>query len=398
MAGQAMTMRTQIGIVGAGPAGLMLSHLLHLAGISSIVIENRSRSYCEARVRAGLMEHWAAQMMIDTGVGARLKREAMVHDGIYLAFDGAARHIDFAKLVGRHVYIYDQKEVVTDLIAKRLADGGQVLFEVSDTSVHDFDSDHPRIRFTHDGKPHEIECDFIAGCDGFHGVCRPTLPAGSWTEYDRVYPFGWLGILSESPPADKELIYSYHQNGFALFTMRGPQLSRLYLQCAPDEDADQWSDDEIWDELETRLQGVRPLVRGKILQKGVTAMRSFVAEPMRHGRLFLAGDAAHIVPPTGAKGMNLALADVRMLSQALERFYANGATDTLESYSQTCLRRVWKGQRFSWWMTQMLHRFDEGDYAAYDAKRQLAELDYVTSSEAAAASLAEQYSGLPFDS
>lgn len=391
-----MAMKTQIGIVGAGPAGLMLSHLLHLAGISSIVIEDRSRAYCEARVRAGLMEHWAAQMMIETGVGERLKREAMVHDGIYLAFDRAARHIDFAKLIGRHVYIYDQKEVVTDLIAKRIADDGQVLFEVTETSVHDFHSDHPRIRFKHEGKAHEIECDFIAGCDGFHGICRPSLPAGSWAEYDRVYPFGWLGILSESPPPDKELIYSYHENGFALFTMRGPQLSRLYLQCAPDEDPEQWSDEEIWDELETRLQGVRPLKRGKILQKGVTAMRSFVAEPMRHGRLFLAGDAAHIVPPTGAKGMNLAMADVRVLSEALERFYRSGATENLSKYSQTCLRRVWKGQRFSWWMTQMLHRYDEGQYAAYDAKRQLAELDYVTSSDIAAASLAEQYSGLPF--
>jgi p-hydroxybenzoate 3-monooxygenase len=391
-----MAMKTQIGIVGAGPAGLMLSHLLHLAGISSIVIENRSRKYCEERVRAGLMENWVADMLVATGAGERLKREAMIHDGIYFTFDRAAHKIDFARLIGRHVYIYDQKEVVTDLIARRLADGGQIMFEVSDSSVHDFDGDHPSIRFTHDGKPQTIECDFIAGCDGFHGICRPALPGASWTEYDRVYPFGWLGILAESPPPDKELIYAYHQNGFALFSMRGPQLARLYLQCAPDEDAGKWSDERIWDELETRLQGVRPLKRGKILQKGVTAMRSFVAEPMRHGHMFLAGDAAHIVPPTGAKGMNLALADVRVLSEALERFYANGATGGLDEYSRTCLRRVWKGQRFSWWMTQMLHRYDEGDYAAYDAKRQLAELDYVTSSEAAAASLAEQYSGLPF--
>ncbi len=393
-----MTMRTQIGIVGAGPAGLMLSHLLHLAGISSIVIESRSRKYCEDRVRAGLMENWVADLLMQTGAGERLKREAMIHDGIYLTFNNVAHKIDFSKLIDRHVYIYDQKEVVTDLIAKRVADGGQILFEVSDTSIHDFTSDRPVIRFTHNGKPQEIACDFIAGCDGFHGICRPSLPAKSWTEYDRVYPFGWLGILSDSPPPDKELIYAYHRNGFALFSMRGPHLSRLYLQCAPDEDADKWSDDEIWNELETRLLGVRPLARGKILQKGVTAMRSFVAEPMQYGRLFLAGDAAHIVPPTGAKGMNLAIADVRVLSQALERFYRSKATDGLETYSQTCLRRVWKGQRFSWWMTQMLHRYDEGDYAAYDAKRQLAELDYVVSSEAAASSLAEQYSGLPFGS
>ena len=393
-----MAIKTQIGIVGAGPAGLMLSHLLHLAGISSVVIESRSRKYCEERVRAGLMENWVADMLIATGAGERLKREAMIHNGIFITFNRVAHKIDFTKLIDRHVYVYDQKEVVTDLIAKRIADGGQILFEVSDTSVHDFETDRPTIRFKHNGKPQEIACDFIAGCDGFHGICRPSLPAKSWTEYDRVYPFGWLGILADSPPPDKELIYAYHQNGFALFSMRGPTLSRLYLQCAPDEDADQWSDAEIWDELETRLQGVRPLKRGTILQKGVTAMRSFVAEPMQYGRLFLAGDAAHIVPPTGAKGMNLAMADVRVLSEALERFYRSKATDGLEKYSQTCLRRVWKGQRFSWWMTQMLHRYDEGDYAAYDAKRQLAELDYITSSEAAASSLAEQYSGLPFGS
>jgi p-hydroxybenzoate 3-monooxygenase len=389
-------MKTQIGIVGAGPAGLMLSHLLSLVGISSIIIESRSRQYCEERVRAGLMENWVADMMIATGAGERLKREAMVHNGIHLTFNGVAHKIDFTKLIDRHVYIYDQKEVVTDLIAKRIADGGKIIFEVEDTSVHDFESDHPSVHFKHNGKPETIECDFIAGCDGFHGICRPTLPGSSWTEYDRVYPFGWLGILADSPPPDKELIYAYHQNGFALFSMRGPHLSRLYLQCAPDEDADKWSDEQIWDELETRLQGVRPLERGKILQKSVTAMRSFVAEPMQYGRLFLAGDAAHIVPPTGAKGMNLAIADVRVLSEALERFYRNGATEGLDNYSQTCLRRVWKGQRFSWWMTQMLHKYDEGEYAAYDSKRQLAELDYVTSSEVAAASLAEQYSGLPF--
>src|SRR4051812_14150871 len=249
-------MRTQVGIVGAGPAGLMLSHLLHLAGISSIVIEDRSRSYCENRIRAGLMENWVAQMLVDTGAGERLKREAMVHDGIFIAFNNAPHKIDFHELIGKHVYIYDQKEVVTDLIAKRLADGGQILFEVSDTSVHDFSTDQPKVRFKHDGKAQEIECDFIAGCDGFHGICRPSLPAGSWKEYDRVYPFGWLGILSESPPPEKELIYAYHERGFALFSMRGPQLSRLYLQCDPDEDADKWSDAQIWDELKTRLQGV----------------------------------------------------------------------------------------------------------------------------------------------
>jgi p-hydroxybenzoate 3-monooxygenase len=392
-----MVIRTQVGIVGAGPAGLMLSHLLHRAGIDSIVIENRSRAYCEDRVRAGLMENWVAQMLIDTGVGERLQHEAMVHDGIYIAFNRAAHKIDFAKLINKHVYIYDQKEVVTDLITRRLSDGGQVLFEVEDTSVHDFVSGRPTIRFTEEGEAQEIKCDFIAGCDGFHGICRPSLPGGSWTDYDRAYPFGWLGILSESPPPEKELIYAYHENGFALFSMRGPKLSRLYLQCAPDEDVDKWSDSRIWDELEKRLQGVRPLQRGKILQKGITAMRSFVAEPMRFGRLFLAGDAAHIVPPTGAKGMNLAMADVWVLSRALEQHYKKNEDNGLANYSTTCLRRVWKGQRFSWWMTQMLHRYTEQEFAAYDMKRQLADLDYLTGSQAAMASLAEQYSGLPLE-
>jgi p-hydroxybenzoate 3-monooxygenase len=390
-------MRTQVGIVGAGPAGLMLAHLLKLAGIESIIVEDRSRAYCEARVRAGLMENWVADMLIQTGVGARLQREAMVHDGIFLGFNGEAHKLDFNKLIGKHVYIYDQKEVVTDLIAHRLGQGGQILFEVTDTSVHDFTSEQPKIRFKHGGKRQEIECDFIAGCDGFHGVTRPSLPEGSWSGYDRVYPYGWLGILSESPPPEKELIYSFHERGFSLFSMRGPELSRLYLQVAPDEDIAQWSDDRIWDELTTRLNGVRPLQQGKILQKGVTPMRSFVTEPMRHGRLFLAGDSAHIVPPTGAKGMNLAMADVVYLSRALDRFYTKQLNDGLENYSKTCLRRVWKGQRFSWWMTQMLHRQVGGDYADFDMKRQLAELDYVSSSHAASVSLAENYAGLPLD-
>jgi p-hydroxybenzoate 3-monooxygenase len=392
-------MRTQVGIVGAGPAGLMLSHLLSLSGISSVIVEDRSRSYCENRVRAGLMENWVAQMLIDTGVGERLKREAMVHDGIFLAFNDEAHKLDFTDLVDKHVYIYDQKEVVTDLIAHRLAHGGEILFEVQDTSVHDFGGNggKPKIRFKHEGQAKEIQCDFIAGCDGFHGVSRPSLPGGSWQGYDRVYPFAWLGILSESPPPEKELIYAYHDRGFALFSMRGPELSRLYLQVSPDEEIEQWSDDHIWAELTTRLQGVRPLKQGKILQKGITPMRSYVAEPMQSGRLFLAGDSAHIVPPTGAKGMNLAMADVRVLARALERFYRNHSTDALASYSATALKRVWKGQRFSWWMTQMLHRVPGGEYAAFDMKRQLAELDYVATSRAASVSLAENYAGLPID-
>jgi len=390
-------MRTQVGIIGAGPAGLMLSHLLRLAEIESIIVENRSREYCENRVRAGLMENWVARMLVDTGVGARLQREAMVHDGIFLGFNGEAHKLDFVELVDKQVYIYDQKEVVTDLIAHRLGEGGQILFEVADTSVHDFTGNRPKICFTHDGQARELECDFIAGCDGFHGICRPSLPVGSWRGYDRIYPYAWLGVLSDSPPPEKELIYSYHERGFALFSMRGPQLSRLYLQVAPDEEIEAWPDSRVWEELTVRLDGVRPLTEGKVLQKGITPMRSYVAEPMRHGRLFLAGDSAHIVPPTGAKGMNLAMADIRVLARAFERHFKSRRDDDLEAYSATVLGRIWKGQRFSWWMTQMFHRQHGGEYAAFDMKRQLAELDYVVTSHAASVSLAENYAGLPFD-
>jgi p-hydroxybenzoate 3-monooxygenase len=388
-------MRTQIGIVGAGPAGLMLSHLLHLAGVHSIIVENRSRAYCEARVRAGLMEHWVAELLVATGVGDRMKRESMVHDGIYIAFNGRAHHINFSKLVNKHVVIYDQKEVVSDLIARRLADGGEIHFEVDDTAVHDFTSDRPKIHFRCLGRAKEIECDFIAGCDGFHGVTRPSIPAGALTGFDRVYPFGWLGILAESPPPEKELIYAYHPRGFALYSMRGPGLSRLYIQCAPEEDINHWPDSRIWDELRTRLGGVRELTEGEIVQKGVTPMRSYVTEPMRHGRLFLAGDVAHIVPPTGAKGMNLAMADVRALANAFAEFYRARRSELLDAYSSTCLRRVWKAQRFSWWMTQMLHQ--DPSHSLFDRRRQIAEIDYITTSETGARSLAENYVGLPFD-
>jgi len=387
-------MRTQIGIVGAGPAGLMLSHLLHLAGIHSIVIENRSRAYCEARVRAGLMEHWVSELLVETGVGDRMKRESMVHDGTYLAFNGTAHHIDFSKLVGKHVVIYDQKEVVTDLIARRLADGGEIHFEVEDTSIHDFNSDRPRIRFRSNGQQQEIACDFIAGCDGFHGIARPSVPATAISGFDRVYPFGWLGILAQSPPPEKELIYAYHPRGFALYSMRGPTLPRLYIQCAPDEDIENWPDSRIWEELHTRLAavGAQELTEGPVLQKGITGMRSFMIEPMQYKRLFLAGDAAHIVPPTGAKGLNLAAVDVRVLARALGEFYGRGSRDLLDRYSAICLRHAWKVQRFSWWMTSMLHLFP-GD-SAFDRRRQLAELDYLTGSRAAQQSLAENYVGL----
>ncbi len=388
-------MRTQVGIVGAGPAGLMLSHLLHLAGIESVILENRSRDYIESRIRAGLLEQWATDLLIETGVGERMKREAMFHDGIHFCFDGALHHINFRKLVGKGVTIYGQQEVVKDLIDRRLADGGQILFDVADVSVHDVTGGTPKIHFRHEGKDQELTCDFIGGCDGFHGICRPSIPASVLTVYDREYPFGWVGILSELPPPDDELIYAYHPRGFALYTMRSPTLARLYFQCAPDEDIENWPDQMIWQELHARIGGTKPLAEGHILQKGITAMRSFVVEPMQYGRLFLAGDSAHIQPPTGAKGMNLALADVMVLSRALTEFYRSGRHDLLEHYSQTCLRRVWKAQRFSWWMTQIFHL--DPSHNAFDRKRQLAELDYVVHSEAASLSLAENYVGLPVE-
>ncbi|MFN3659332.1 MAG: 4-hydroxybenzoate 3-monooxygenase, partial [Pseudolabrys sp.] len=298
-------------------------------------------------------------------------------------------------LVDKRVTIYGQQEVVKDLVEQRRADGGPLLFEVDDVTVHDLTSERPKIRFTHDGRRQEIDCDFIAGCDGFHGICRPSIPGGVVQVFEREYPFGWLGILAESPPPDHELIYSYTDRGFALYTMRSMSLARLYLQCDHDEDIANWTDDRIWEELHKRLGGARKLQEGRILQKGITPMRSFVAEPMQHGRLFLAGDSAHIVPPTGAKGMNLAFADVVFMSRALAAFYKGGRSDLLESYSRTCLRRVWKAQRFSWWMTQIMHRFPEE--TAFDHRRQLAELDYLTGSDAASTALAEQYAGLPMD-
>ena len=388
-------MRTQVGIVGAGPAGLMLSHLLHRSGIQTIVLESRSRAYVEQRVRAGVLEQWAADLLVETGVGERLQREAMRHDGIFLCFDGALHHLDFRSLVGKGIAIYGQQEIVKDLIARRLADGGEIFFGVEDVRLLGFDTGRPTITFGHEGSQKEISCDFIGGCDGSHGICRLSFPPGTLTTYERDYPFAWLGILAEAPPPERELIYAFHARGFALCSMRSPTVSRLYLQCAPDEDLNEWPDDRIWQELRTRLDGTRALTMGRILQKGITPMRSFVAEPMQHGRLFLAGDAAHIVPPTGAKGMNLALADVLVLSRAIHAFYASGRSDRLDAYSATCLRRVWKAQRFSLWMTQLLHRFAfEPDF---DYRRQLAELDYVTNSRAAATALAENYVGLPMD-
>jgi len=373
----------------------MLGHLLHLAGIDSIIIENRPQDYVIERVRAGVLEQTTVDLMIETGVGARLQREGLVHDGIYLNVFGKRRHIDFASLTGRRITVYGQNEVVKDLIAARRSTGRPLLFEVSDVRIDDLQSDQPKIRFSKDEDSFEIRCDFIAGCDGFHGICRGAIPADQIHIYERIYPFGWLGILANAAPSSPELVYSLHERGFALFSMRSSAVTRLYLQCAPDEDVSNWSDDRIWDELLTRLKsddGWQPNV-GPITQKGVTGMRSFVTEPMRFGQLFLAGDAAHIVPPTGAKGLNLAIADIWRLSRAVARYYASDCRELLDRYSEECLQRVWRAQQFSWWMTSLLHRPDTGN--PFDSRRQRAELEYVTNSRSAMTSLAENYVGLP---
>jgi len=389
-------MRTQVAIIGAGPAGLLLSHLLHRAGIASVVIERHSRRHAEERIRAGVLEQGTVDLLVNTGIGDRLRREGLVHDGIELRFGGRGHRVDFKALTGRTITVYGQHEVVKDLITARLAAGGQILFDSVTVSVHDFDTATPRIRFRRDGTQSELACDFIAGCDGFHGICRPSIPAGALTIYEKEHAFGWLGILAESPPPSRELIYAHHQRGFALYSMRTPQLSRLYLQCAPGEDPARWPDELIWKELRIRLgSGGHALREGPVLQKSVTGMRSFVVEPMQYGRLFLAGDAAHIVPPTGAKGLNLAVADVRVLARALAAFYGSGSTDLLDRYSAVCLNRVWQTQRFSWWMTSLLHSFPEE--GPLRERLQLAELDYIAGSRFAATALAENYVGLPFD-
>jgi p-hydroxybenzoate 3-monooxygenase len=390
--------RTQAGIVGAGPAGLVLAHLLHLAGIESVIVEQRSRQYCEDRIRAGVLEQTTVDLLRQVGMAERMDREGLVHHGIELGFRDQRHRIDMADLTGgKGVTVYGQHEVVKDFIARRVADGLPLLFESSGVSVFGAETGSPSIRFLNGGEEHELACDYIAGCDGFHGICRPSIPASALTLYDREYPFGWLGILAEAPPSRDELIYQNSPRGFALYSMRSPTVTRLYLQCDPNEDIAQWSDGRIWEELEVRLQCSDGWVprRGRIIQKGVTGMRSFVTEPMQYGRLFLLGDAAHIVPPTGAKGMNLAIADALFLSCALESFYRDNQTDKLAAYTATCLQRIWKVQRFSWWMTSMLHNF-AGD-SPFDRQRQLAELDYVTSSRAAATTLAENYVGLPLD-
>jgi len=372
----------------------VLAHLLHLRGIESVVLEARSREYVEQRVRAGVLEQGTVDLLVEMGVGERLQREGLIHEGIELQFAGGRHRIDFPSLTGgRTITVYGQQEVVKDLIAARVETGRPLLFEVEDVRPTDLESDTPAIRFRHQGAETELRCDMVAGCDGYHGVCRDAIPAGVLTEFSRDYPFGWLGILAEARPSNDELIYAYHERGFALHSMRSPSVTRLYLQCRPDENLDEWPDERIWEELDNRLDlpGWK-LNQGPIVEKGVTGMRSYVVEPMQFGRLFLAGDAAHIVPPTGAKGLNLAVADVRILAEALTVWFRDGDASRLEGYSAEALRRVWRSEHFSWWMTSMLHRLEGGD--DFDMKLQLAQLAYVASSPRAAASLAENYVGL----
>jgi p-hydroxybenzoate 3-monooxygenase len=386
--------RTQVAIVGAGPAGLTLAHLLHLEGIESVILERRSRAYVESRIRAGVLEHDVVELLRDAGVGERMQREGLVHEGIWLQFAGGRHRIPLSELTGgKTITVYGQTEIVKDLIEARLAREQPLLFEADDVALHDLTAGRPYVTFTHDGVARELACDVVAGCDGFHGVSRPSIPAGILTTFSREYPFGWLGILAAVAPSSDELVYARHERGFALLSLRSPERSRLYLQCVPDEDLDEWPDDRIWEELQMRvaLDGFT-LAEGPVLEKGVTPMRSFVCEPLRHGRLFLAGDAAHIVPPTGAKGLNLALRDVRLLADALVHWFHGGGTTGLDSYSETCLRRIWRAEHFSWWMTTMLHVDPAGD--AFAGRLQLSQLRYVTTSTAAATTLAENYVGL----
>ena len=395
-----MTIHTQIGIVGAGPAGLFLSHLLARAGIANVVIESRSLDEIQGTIRAGVLEQWTVDLMNKMGLGGRMMREGHFHRGITLQFNQRRHHLDFEDLTdGKKVTVYAQHEVIKDLADARLKDGGEIIFGVTDVKLDAIDTSAPRIKFRRgaDTPIEEIACDFIAGCDGFHGPSRQAIPPAARTEYQKIYPFGWLGILTEAPPSWHELIYSNQDEGFALLSTRSDTVQRLYIQCDPADSIANWSDHRIWGELHRRLgtdDGWR-LIEGRVFQKGIIAMRSFVCEPMRHGNLFLAGDAAHIVPPTGAKGLNLAVADVLVLSRALRAWYRNRSAALLDAYSVTCLGRIWKGERFSWYMTTMLHR--NAAETAFEQKIHLADLDYVVSSRAASRALAENYVGLPID-
>ncbi|MEI6303375.1 MAG: 4-hydroxybenzoate 3-monooxygenase [Betaproteobacteria bacterium] len=390
-------MRVQVAIIGAGPAGLLLGQLLHLAGIDAIVIDNKSRDYILGRVRAGVLEQGAVDLLDKAGVGARLHAEGLVHGGIELTFGGSRHRIDLNKLTGgKNVTVYGQTELTRDLMDARHASGARLVFGAEQVSVQGFDGNSPTVRYMREGVSHEVTCDFIAGCDGFHGVCRHSVPSAAITTHERIYPFGWLGVLSETPPVSHELIYARHERGFALCSMRSRSRSRYYIQCALDEKVEAWSDQQFWDELRRRLDDTAAdaLVTGPSIEKSIAPLRSFVAEPMRFGTLFLAGDAAHIVPPTGAKGLNLAASDIYYLSSALIEYYATHKSDGLDSYSARSLRRVWMAERFSWWMTSLMHRFP--DSGSFGEKMQTAELEYLFSSKAASTALAENYVGLPY--
>ena len=389
-------MKTQVAIIGSGPSGLLLGQLLGKAGIDTIILEQKTKDYVLSRIRAGVIEQGAVALIDEAGAGARLHREGLVHDGIEIAFNGLRHRVDFKGLTGRTVTVYGQTEVTRDLIDARASIGAPAYYEALDVSVHDIESARPKVRFRGQGHAHEIECDYVAGCDGFHGVCRRSIPEARLRTYERVYPFGWLGILVDKPPVSHELIYVNHERGFALCSMRSATRSRYYLQCHVDEHVEEWPDDKFWEELNRRLdsEAARALQIGPSIEKSIAPLRSFVAEPMRYGNLFLAGDAAHIVPPTGAKGLNLAASDVAYLSSALIERYRGNSDTGLNSYAERALARVWKAERFSWWMTQMLHRFPEA--SGFDQKIQAAELDYLFASKAAQTALAENYVGLPY--
>jgi p-hydroxybenzoate 3-monooxygenase len=388
-------MRTQVAIIGAGPAGLLLGQLLTRNGIDNVILEARSAEYVLGRVRAGVIEQGMADLLDEAGVGARLHEEGLVHEGTQICFAGKRHRIDFRALAGKTVTIYGQTEITRDLMEARAASAAPAVYEALDVELHDFGSKRTRVRYVKDGKEGEVECDFIAGCDGFHGISRQSVPGESLRTYEREYPFGWLGLLSETPPVSDELIYVNHERGFALCSMRSPTRSRYYIQCSLAENADDWPDERFWSELKRRLddEGRARLITGPSIEKSIAPLRSFVTEPMQFGRLFLAGDAAHIVPPTGAKGLNLAASDVGYLAEGLVEFYRKGSTNGLEAYSDRALARVWKAERFSWWMTTLLHRLP--DAGGFDRKMQQAELEYLVSSRAAATAMAENYVGLP---
>ena len=390
-------MRTQVGIIGAGPAGLVLAHLLAREGIEAVILEKHTREHIERRVRAGVLEQGTVDLIHELGLGERMRREGMIHHGIQLSFAGRRHHIDFTGLTGREITVYGQQEVVKDLVQAWIARGGAIHFSVEASAIDGLESDHPRIRYRAKDREEALECDYVAGCDGSHGIARQAIPQGALSVYEHVYPLAWLGILAQASPVQDELVYAYHPRGFALFSMRSPQVTRLYLQVSPDEKIESWSDDRIWQELHARLDGADGwrVNDGPVLEKSITAMRSHVVEPMQYRRLYLAGDSAHIVPPTGAKGLNLAVADALVLARGLASYFKTGNRALLDGYSKTCLRRVWRAEHFSWWMTSMLHTFP--GHGAFERRLQLSQLDYIAHSRPAATSLAENYVGLPMD-